>query len=293
MNLKGDPNRMYLRESRARRAYTCFNCSSLIQQGAYYYRDDNLFDRFKRGAAARQYCVRCILGVDSVEGDVASNLPSEDPYQLILPFGKQAIICRTQIQLVNVTDELVQLLSGNYDEIYNLSAESFENLVHGRISAMGYEAERVGHAFARDGGIDIVFWPRRPCTFPFLGAVQVKHHRARHRKTGPDAVRELAGVISTVPFQIGMVVTNTSFTADARWYAANQPAIIRLRDMEDLKRWIDSNFTDEAEWRDMPTAIELCPGVTIDLSNKRCHGNVGVKIGDERELKSDPLNHRH
>lgn len=38
--------------------------------------------------------------------------------------------------------------------------------------------------------------------------------------------------------QIGMVVTNTSFTADARWFADHQPAIIRLRDMSDLKRWI-------------------------------------------------------
>jgi hypothetical protein len=62
--------------------------------------------------------------------------------------------------------------------------------------------------------------------------------------------------------------------------------------MEDLKRWIDSNFTDEAEWREMPTAIELCPGVTIDLANKARHGK-GVKLGDERERKSDPLNHQH
>jgi hypothetical protein len=82
--------------------------------------------------------------------------------------------------------------------------------------------------------------------------------------------------MSTLPFHIGMVVTNTSFTADARWYAENQPAIIRLRDMEDLKRWIDSNFTDEAEWREMPAAIELCPGVTIDLSNKTHHGRLGL-----------------
>jgi HJR/Mrr/RecB family endonuclease len=276
MGLKGDPDRMYLRESRARKPYTCANCSSLIRPGTYYYRDDNLFDRLKHGAAARQYCVRCIMGDDPGEGVTPSKLLSEDPYQRILPFGKQAIICPTQIHIVDVTEQLVQRLLGNYDEIYNLSPESFEDLIHGRISAMGYEAERVRHAFARDGGIDIVFWPRRPCPVPFLGAVQVKHHRSRHRKTGPGAVREMAGVMSTLPFQIGMVVTNTSFTADARWYAENQPAIIRLRDMEDLKRWIDSNFTDEAEWREIPAAIELCPGVTIDLSNKTHHGRLGL-----------------
>jgi hypothetical protein len=38
--------------------------------------------------------------------------------------------------------------------------------------------------------------------------------------------------------------------------------------MSDLKRWIASNFTDEAEWREMPVVLELSPGVTIDLSKK-------------------------
>jgi hypothetical protein len=133
---------------------------------------------------------------------------------------------------------------------------------------MGYEAERVRHTFARDGGIDIVFWPKRACPIPFLGAVQVKHHRSSHRKTGPTPVRELVGVMGTLPFQIGLLVSNTSFTADAQWYAENQRAIIRLRDMSDLKRWIASNFTDEAEWRELPALIELCPGVIIDISKK-------------------------
>ncbi len=38
--------------------------------------------------------------------------------------------------------------------------------------------------------------------------------------------------------------------------------------MSDLKRWIVSNFTDEAEWREIPVVIELSPGVTINLSKK-------------------------
>lgn len=139
---------------------------------------------------------------------------------------------------------------------------------------MGYEATRVRHTFGRDGGLDILFWPARPCPIPFLGAVQVKHHRAHSRKTGPGPVREMAGIRSSHPLQIGMVVTNTSFTADARWFADHQPAIIRLRDMIDLKRWIASNFTDEAEWREMPVMIELAPGVTIDLSKQRGSSHV-------------------
>lgn len=122
------------------------------------------------------------LGKDPGEG-VASNHPSEDPYQLVLPFGGQVIIYATRIEVVDVTEELVRRLLRNYDEIYDLSPESFENLIQGRICAMGYEARRVGHIFSRDGGLDILFWPARPCPVPFLGAVQVKHHRARNRKT--------------------------------------------------------------------------------------------------------------
>jgi hypothetical protein len=267
MGLKGNPHLAYLRGSRARREYTCVNCSSLIPQGTYYYRDDNLFDRLKHGAAARQYCASCILGKDPGEG-VASNYSSEDPYQLVLPFGEHVIIYPTRIEVVDVTEALVRRLLCNYDEIYDLSPESFEDLVQGRICAMGYEARRVGDTFGRDGGIDILFWPPRPCPVPFLGAVQVKHHRVRNRKTGPGPVREMAGIMSSRLLQIGMIVTNTSFTADARWFAEHQPAIIRLRDMSDLKRWIASNFTDEAEWREMPVVLELSPGVTINLSHK-------------------------
>lgn len=267
MVLKGNPNLAYLRGSRARRGYICVNCSSLISQGTYYYRDDNLFARFKHGAAARQYCASCILGKDPGEG-VASNHLFEDPYQLVLPLGEQVIIYPTRIEIVDVTAELVRRLLHNYDEIYDLSPEGFEDFIQGRIWAMGYEATRVRHAFSRDGGLDILFWPARPCPVPFLGAVQVKHHRASNRRTGPGPVREMAGIMSSQPLQIGMVVTNTSFTADARWFADHQPAIIRLRDMSDLKRWIASNFTDEADWREMPVIIELCPGVIVDLSKK-------------------------
>ena len=61
-----------------------------------------------------------------------------------------------------------------------------------------------------------------------------------------------------------MVVTNTSFTPDAEWFAEQQRSLIRLRGLQDLRRWIAAEFTDEAEWREMPRRIELCPGITVD-----------------------------
>jgi hypothetical protein len=37
-------------------------------------------------------------------------------------------------------------------------------------------------------------------------------------------------------------------------------------DFQDLMRWVAENFTDDAEWREMPKRIELCEGISIDLS---------------------------
>lgn len=62
-----------------------------------------------------------------------------------------------------------------------------------------------------------------------------------------------------------MVVTNTTFTPDARDFAARSPSLLRLRDFHDLMRWVGDNFTDEAEWRELPKRIQLCDGVSIDL----------------------------
>jgi hypothetical protein len=88
------------------------------------------------------------------------------------------------------------------------------------------------------------------------------------KKIEPEVVRGLSGVLQDPWFQIGMVVTNTSFTPDAEWFARQQRPLIKLCGMQDLKRWIASEFTDEAEWREMPRKIELCPGVTVDLPRR-------------------------
>jgi hypothetical protein len=93
----------------------------------------------------------------------------------------------------------------------------------------------VGDIFARDGGIDLIGYPRPgACAFPFLLAVQAKHHRTA-RKTGSSEVRDFHGVLASrnSPFHMGMIVTNTSFTADAAWFASNNQTLMRLRDIRD------------------------------------------------------------
>jgi hypothetical protein len=128
---------------------------------------------------------------------------------------------------------------------------------------MGFELTRVGSStYHKDGGIDIVAWPRAT-TVPHLMAVQVKHTASPSRKIGPAPVRDLLGTVQMLGFNIGMLVTNTTFTPDARWVAEQRPLLMRLHDAADLQRWLRNEHLREQEWRDIPTEIEVCPGVFI------------------------------
>ena len=60
-------------------------------------------------------------------------------------------------------------------------------------------------------------------------------------------------------------MTNTSFTPDAEWVAQRRALLMRLRDFHDLTRWLRDEYPREAEWREMPSQIEMCPGVIIKL----------------------------
>jgi len=98
-----------------------------------------------------------------------------------------------------------------------------------------------------------------------LGAVQIKYHGRPTLKTGPGPIRELAGVVGAQPIDFGVIVTNTTFTPDAKWIADQHKALIHLKDIEALRRWLEDDFTDEAVWRDIPSVLELCPGVTVEI----------------------------
>jgi predicted helicase len=133
---------------------------------------------------------------------------------------------------------------------------------------MGMGIERVGSVYANDGGIDVVAWPEKSATFPFLIAVQAKFHHREYRKTGVKAVLELQSVVRNLPFQAGILVTNTSFTPNAKWVARNRPHLVRLRDHEDLRRWIVGNFLNETEWREIPEFLEYAPGKKLWLPGR-------------------------
>ena len=245
-----------LRMFRARNWYECAFCQSPIQKGHYYYRDDpHPMARKHHGQTARQICVHCIKSDIYLEEQRSTG-------QLELPFD-EPINVPVRVDLVDVTQVLLERLRLDPDEIYRITEEQLEELVCERLSTMGFEARRTGRANRKDGGIDIFFWNEGP--FPIIGAAQVKHHRARNRSNGPGIIRDFRGVLATHPVQLGVVITNTTFTVDARWFADHQHGLIRLRDGEDLRKWVNNEFVNDGLWRPVPAKIELCPGVEIEI----------------------------
>ena len=217
--------------------------------------------------------------------------PGELYWQLTSQSGKQTvIICTVQLPLnttgtsnepdpeiagitnvrpeaLDVRRSIIPRLVSDWNEVYRLIPDEFEELVFDRLIAMGLQPIRLGPANRKDGGIDIIFWS---CgLFPMLGAVQVKHHRTLDKKTDSPAVRNLAAGMRSYHFNMGLVVTNTSFTRDAKFESekAGSPPI-QLRDAQALRRWIADDF--QVEEIDFETrTIEVCKGFGVNVPQFR------------------------
>jgi restriction endonuclease Mrr len=175
------------------------------------------------------------------------------------------------VSLIEFSAEQLAWFLEDLDRLKQLPPDKFQYLIADRLEKMGLGVQLVGDVFRRDGGVDIIAYPNGgTCTFPFLLAVQAKHHRTT-RKTGAPDVRDFYGAITSrgSPFHMGVMITNTAFTADATWFAANNQTLLRLRDLRDLRRWLNNDFANEHEWREVPDEIELAPGVRIAIPKTR------------------------
>lgn len=261
---------LYLTESRARKGYTCQSCGEPIPRGSRYFRHNPYPHARTRGQQPSQWCFDCITRTPSVRDPVGRLLIR--PAGLVEYFAEQhekaqlrLAVERASVSIVGVGKVLAANLAGDPSLVHRITPAEFEAFVCDRLDAMGFQPQQVGSTYQKDGGIDILFWPRATGAFPFLGAVQVKHHRDPSLKESVRSVRDLAGTIAGQPFNAALLVTNTSFSADAEWFARERAKLVRLRGYFDIKRWIENNFSDRAEWREIPSTIELCPGVSVRI----------------------------
>jgi hypothetical protein len=165
----------------------------------------------------------------------------------------------------NITSQLLQFLREDPKRMRGLSPDVFEDLVGDRLEKMGYDVTLSKPTNRKDGGVDLIAVPTAAGAGTFLLAGQVKHHSG-DQKVGVEDVDRLVA-LKNGEFRLGLLVTNTEFTADARWKAVkdDNKFFTRLRGFNDLKRWLENNFDDISEFRELPDRIELAPGIWIDV----------------------------
>jgi hypothetical protein len=116
------------------------------------------------------------------------------------------------VKLTHITHNAIQWLSKDLERTKIITPEGFQYLIAERLEHFGLNVQLVGNINQKDGGIDIIAYPKQG-SFPFIMGVQVKHHR-KNNKTVVGDVRDLHGAINSQnsPFHMGMLVTNTCFT---------------------------------------------------------------------------------
>ncbi len=262
-------NTLWLLETRAKNDYRCPACGRQIVKGSVHFRHDpHPFARTRRGQKITHWCSDCIAGSSPGSKDAITRrirVPALRVLSRSLEGQNSERVELVRIEVISVGELLSAQLSIDPTLIHHLTPDQFEEFICDRLAAMGLVCKRVGATNRKDGGIDVVFWPRQKNAFPFLGAAQIKHHQDSSRKEGPASVREFQGVMGAYPINAGLIVTNTRFSPDASWFAKEHARLLRLRDFSDIRRWLLNDFTDEAEWRELPKTLELCPGVVVKI----------------------------
>lgn len=180
------------------------------------------------------------------------------------------------VTFVDITPKLLKMLKENPEYLRRLSPSQFEQFIAERLDRMGFDVTLTGATSHRDGGIDLIAVPKVRTVGAFLLAGQVKHHQG-DQKTGREAVDRLLAWKDS-HFRLGLLATNTEFTKDAHWVAtqvANQ-SFIRLRDFEDLKRWLGENFYSLENWKEIPDELNLAPGVTVAIPKPRLTNSLDI-----------------
>jgi hypothetical protein len=229
------------------------------------YRAMAIMLRDESNVTERLIAAMALLGNENAvfhTGDGRQCLPKN--YDLLLVDAETRDVPEKQVEVVNINPIMLQWLREDPERISKLSPSKFEDLVLDRLHRMGFGAQKVGNTYARDGGIDLIAWPEtQNHEFPFLIAAQVKHHKAG-APVGPAVVREFRGVFEHNRIDMGLIITNTRFTPDAKWVAQQLPRIVRLRDFHALRAWLYDSFDDEV-WNEIPDTLTLGPGLTIPI----------------------------
>lgn len=147
---------------------------------------------------------------------------------------KKDIIPAVTPIIVSANQKLVTALQKQPDNLRNISPREFEILLSELLRDMGWEVELTKQT--RDGGADILAYLNTEVG-RLLCLVEAKHYR-EDRKVGVDLVRSLYGTLFDAQANSAMLVTSSSFTADAQEFQRKHEYQLSLREYADVVNWI-------------------------------------------------------
>jgi hypothetical protein len=184
-------------------------------------------------------------------------------------------IFRAASGVIDVTDVIIAAARQDFSIIdTDITPEQFELLICKFFKDCGYYVARPeGGALKKDGGIDIYVCPNIATNLaPFFIGIQVRQKQYGNN-IPPDDIRDFDSAIQRSQLaSIGMFVTNTTFTPDARWFADKVQksagfAQMRLRDRNDVLRWVHGKYVSHLDWREVPQSVEVAPGIKVKIDN--------------------------
>jgi len=134
---------------------------------------------------------------------------------------------------------LIDWLKKQPESVFRLSGQLFEELIADLLIDRGWEVQLMQRT--RDGGKDMLAYFDTGIS-KVLHLVQTKCYK-RERRVGVGAVREMHGILHQESASQGMIVTTSSFSADARAMERKYRYQLSLHDYETVVRWIQEHGT--------------------------------------------------
>jgi hypothetical protein len=170
---------LYLLESRAKTNYVCPGCAQPISAGSLHFRHTpHPAAWIHRGRRGSHWCRECISAATAEPKEQVTGR-IRVPALRVLAKSSSRLVQPLRVELIGIGRLLSEKLVVEPELVHRLTPEQFEEFVCDRLIAMGLEPKRIGRTNQKDGGIDVLFWPRQKNAFPFLGAAQIKHEHAK------------------------------------------------------------------------------------------------------------------
>jgi restriction system protein len=201
---------------------------------------DQIFDRIQFADAAIK---KLYLGSDLSDEEMSALFASDyvqrvDAVQekgIQTVYKSQHPVTSPVLVFPDVEKELLLYFARHPEQLRLVPPRKFEELIAAVFKNNGFEVELTPQT--RDGGVDILAIRRSLITGPTLHLVECKRHDVSN-PVGLGIVQRMLGVVEGRRATQGIIVTTSTFTKDARDFAAASSYRLSLRDYDIIAAWL-------------------------------------------------------